>query len=113
MCFQSNIYICVQFACTMTEKDKNLLDTFEGKVRHLVFLYDKLKEENESLKQTLAEKDNEMSAMKQELSELESKYKNLKMARMFSVNIDEIRDAKKELSDLVREVDKCIALLNE
>ena len=97
----------------MTEKDKNLLDTFEGKVRHLVFLYDKLKEENESLKQAVIQKEDEMAILKIELSDIENKYKNLKMARMFSVNNNEVRDAKKELSDLVREVDKCIALLNE
>ena len=47
------------------------------------------------------------------IKELETRYANLKMARMISVNDDEIRDTKQRLTRLVREVDKCIALLNK
>ena len=97
----------------MTEEDKKLLDTFDGKVRHLVYLYNDLQEDNQTLKSALTEKENEIARLKQNILDLEEKYKSLKMARMISVNDKEIRDTKKELSDLVREVDKCIALLNE
>ena len=97
----------------MTEDDKKLLDTFDGKIRHLIFLYKNLEEENASLKQLLAERDRYIESIRQNQIELEEKYKNLKMARMISINDGEIRNTKKELADLVREVDKCIALLNE
>ena len=97
----------------MTEEDKKLLDTFDGKVRHLVYLYNDLQEDNQTLKSALTEKENEIARLKQNILDLEEKYKSLKMARMISVNDKEIRDTKKKLSDLVREVDKCIALLNE
>jgi len=35
------------------------------------------------------------------------------MARVFSTNEEEMKNVKLRLSRLVREVDKCIALLNE
>ena len=97
----------------MTEDDKKLLDSFDGKVRHIAFLYERLKEENASLKKLVADKDQTIENIRLSKNELEEKYRNLKMARMISINDGEIRDTKKELSDLVREVDKCIALLNE
>ena len=75
----------------MTEEDKNLLNSFEGKLRHVLLI------------QVLLSK----------IKELETRYANLKMARMISVNDDEIRDTKQRLTRLVREVDKCIALLNK
>lgn len=106
-------YICIDFWYKMTEEDKKLLSTFEGKLRHLMYLYNELKKENASLKQLLSEKEEEIACMADRQRELEVRYTNLKMARMISVNDNELRDTKQRLSKLVREVDKCIALLNE
>ena len=38
-------------------------------------------------------------------------YTNLKMARTISIHDNDIKDTKQRLSKLVREVDRCIALL--
>ena len=45
--------------------------------------------------------------------EAEAQYTNHKMARLISINDNELRDTIQRLARLVREVDKCIALLNE
>lgn len=97
----------------MTEEDKKLLDTFEGKLRHFMYLYEELKQENASLRQLLSEKEDQLEGFKNSYKELEIKYTNLKAARIISVNDNELRDTKQRLAKLVREVDKCIALLNE
>ena len=97
----------------MTEEDKKLLNTFEGKLRHLLLLYEEVKKENASFRELLAEKDNEILRMENSRKELEEKYTNLKMARIISINDSELRDTKQRLARLVREVDKCIAMLNE
>ena len=97
----------------MTEEDKNLLNSFEGKLRHVLFLYDEEKKENAILKQSIVDKDSEIQALLSKIKELETRYANLKMARMISVNDNEIRDTKQRLTRQVREVDKCIALLNK
>lgn len=65
------------------------------------------------LKQSIADKDSEIQVLLSKIKELETRYANLKMARMISVNDNEIRDTKQRLTRLVREVDKCIALLNK
>ena len=78
-----------------------------------MFLYDELKKENVSLRQLLSQKEAELTRLENSRKELEEQYTNLKMARIISINDSELRDTKQRLARLVREVDKCIALLNE
>lgn len=110
--YQSTIFV-YNFGVLMTEEDKRLINTFEGKLRHLMFLYDELKKENVSLRQLLSQKEAELARLENSRKELEEQYTNLKMARIISINDNELRDTKQRLARLVREVDKCIALLNE
>ena len=44
----------------MTEEDKKLLNTFEARLRHFMYLHDELKHENAQLKQLLTEKNEEV-----------------------------------------------------
>ena len=97
----------------MTEEDKKLVSSFEGKLRHFMFLYDKLKQENANLKNLLMQKDEEIKLLEQSKKELEAQYTDLKTARTISLYDKDIKDTKQRLSSLVREIDRCIALLNE
>ncbi len=97
----------------MTEEDKKLLNTFEEKLWHFISLYEMQKQENASLRELLSQKEKELQTCEDSRKELEEKYTNLKMARIISINDNELRDTKQRLARLVREVDKCIALLNE
>ena len=101
------------FGIEMTEEDKKLLDVFEARVRHLMYLHDELKRENTEMKQLLKAKDDKIVEMQDNYKALEASYTNLKQARIISINDNEVKDTKQRLSKLVREVDKCIALLNE
>ena len=58
----------------MTEEDKKLLHTFEGKLRQLLFLYEELKKENLSLR-------NEIDRKSAEIAQLECKNKELEAIR--------------------------------
>ncbi|MDU1889106.1 MAG: hypothetical protein E6767_00330 [Dysgonomonas sp.] len=96
----------------MTEKDKKLLAELETRMRQLMYLYNTLEDENAQLKQQLAEKDSAIEVLHAESEQLKTKYENLKFAKSFSSgNENEMQEAKRRLSKLVREVDKCIAML--
>lgn len=82
------------------------MTSFDEKQKRLIFLFKELKKENALLKQALSEKESE-------IARLEEQYTNLRTARMLSVNDGELNDTKQRIMKLVREVDKCIALLNE
>ena len=97
----------------MTEEDKNLVSSFEGKLRHFMFLYDELKQENADLKHLLTQKDKEIKHLELSQKDLEARYTDLKMARTLSLYDKDIKDTKQRLTSLVREIDRCIALLNE
>ena len=97
----------------MTEEDKKLINSFEGKLRHFMFLHEELRQENADLKRLLSQKDEEIKQLEWSRKELESRYTDLKMARTISLYDKDIKDTKQRLSSLVREVDRCIALLNE
>ena len=97
----------------MTEEDKKLVNSFEGKLRHFMFLYDELKQENADLKHLLTQKDEEIKHLELSKKDLEARYTDLKMARTLSLYDKDIKDTKQRLTSLVREIDRCIALLNE
>ena len=97
----------------MTEEDKKLVNSFEGKLRHFMFLYDELKRENADLKHLLTQKDEEIKHLELSQKDLEARYTDLKMARTLSLYDKDIKDTKQRLTSLVREIDRCIALLNE
>ena len=96
----------------MTDEDRKLISSFEGKLRHLMFLHSQLKQENADLKKLLAEKQEEIKRQEQSRKELEARYADLKTAKTISLYDKDIKDTKQRLSSLVREVDRCIALLN-
>ena len=97
----------------MTEEDRKLINSFEGKLRHFMFLFDELKQENADLKLLLGQKEEEIKLLEQSRKELEARYTDLKMARTISLYDKDIKDTKQRLTSLVREVDKCIALLSD
>ena len=77
-----------------------------------MYLCDTLKEENALLKQQLTQRSVTIESLTSEVEELKGKYDNLKFVKSFSSkNKDDTLQAKKRLSKLVRDVDKCIAML--
>jgi len=97
----------------MTEKENNLLAVFEERVQDLVKLCDEKQRNIEGLETSLNEKDEEIQQTKQKLGALQSKYANLLTARRLIEDEEGFLNARKRINKLVREVDTCIALLNE
>ncbi len=101
------------FGVVMTEEEKKLLNSFETQLRHLIYLHDELKRENAKLKKLLENEKLKNEKVQAQYDELEVSYTNLKTATAISLNGSDVKETKLRLSKLVREVDKCIALLNE
>ncbi|WP_234999355.1 hypothetical protein [Parabacteroides chinchillae] len=99
--------------CEMTEDHNKLLAVFEVRVRDLIALCEKQRRKINELEKALEVKDVELQQVKEKIDELNAKCDNMLTARVVSVSEGEARGARMRLSKLVREVDKCIALLNE
>ena len=101
------------FGVVMTEEEKKLWSTFETQLRQLMYLHDELKRENAGLRKLLENEKLKNEKVQAQYDELEVNYTNLKTATAISLNGSDVKETKLRLSKLVREVDKCIALLNE
>ena len=106
------LYLC-RIWYKMTEEDRKLIKTFEGKLRRFMIIHEEQCQENARLQELLLEKEEKIKQLEQSRQELEIMYTNLKTARTISLYDKDIKDTKQRLTSLVREIDKCIALLNE
>ena len=97
----------------MTDEQLIIIRNFEVRVRQVLVLCDNLKKENAELKLQLAKQESINDSLNKENTQLQLKCDNLRVARMISVRQDDFKATKDRLSKLVREVDKCINLLNE
>ncbi len=95
----------------MTSEEEKTIKTLETRTRQLILKFQQLKEDNEELLTELVAKDNELQEVKKKNKILEADYANLKMAKMLEIGDADLGTAKQRISRLVRDVDKCIALL--
>lgn len=96
----------------MADSHEKLLAEFEDRMRQLIALCDLLKRQNAALREEVNQKDKFIQSLTEEGKQLKTQYDNLKFAKAYSSgNKDEMQSAKQRLSKLVRDVDKCIALL--
>ena len=97
----------------MTEDQHRMLAELDVRVRDLMSLCYRQRQQIVELTQSLAQKEQELQQSKEEICALNTKCDNLLTARVVTVQEADIKSARLRLSKLVREVDRCIALLNE
>jgi len=81
------------------------LDELLDKFKNLQSECENLKNGNEGLKNTLQERESR-------IKELEIKYERIKLSGALLGDGENTREAKKKITELVREIDRCVALLN-
>lgn len=86
---------------------------FEEKFRLLLSEYQRLKEENAQLRLSLDTCKNELHESKNTILELNSDYQILKVARAFGQSEQDKKEAYRRITRMMRDIDKCLDLLNE
>ena len=97
----------------MTDEELSLLNNLKINVRQFFNEFEKIENEKNALEQNILSLKNEIELLKQEKSELSRKNEQLRLATHLLSGVDENREAKQKINKLVREIDKCIALLNK
>ena len=90
-------------------------DTFEQlqtRIRQVVELYQKERTDNEQLKKKGIELEERLKLDDNRLIDLEGKYNKLKISKALIASSNDVHDAKLKVNRMVREIDKCIAILN-
>lgn len=83
------------------------------KIHQLLSVCDQMKHERHLLQVKITEYDVQIADLNRQLQELEEKNKKLQLARAFETSGIDTRDAKLKIGRIVREIDKCMALLNK
>ena len=96
----------------MTANEKALA-TFETRIRQMILRFQELKKENQDLYGMLEKNEEELKQLRLKLEQQQSDYNSLKMAKMIEITDGDLQGAKDRLSKLIRDVNKCIAILSD
>lgn len=95
------------------DANEKTLTLFTTRIRQMILQYKDTKRENDSLYVMVDERDAKIKQLEARLDQARKDYNSLKMAKMIEISTTDLDVAKKRLSKLIRDVNKCITLLNE
>lgn len=96
----------------MNSNEKVLKD-FETRVRQMLLRFQQLKKENEELFAKVEKNERDIQELREKLDQKGRDYDSLKMAKMIEITDGDLEGAKNRLSKLIRDVNKCIAILSD
>jgi predicted nucleic acid-binding Zn-ribbon protein len=96
----------------MSSNDQSLT-TFETRVRQMLLRFQELKKENENLQSLVEKNEQDIRDLQAKLTQADHDYNSLKMAKMMEITDGDLEGAKARLTKLIRDVNKCIAILSD
>ena len=88
-----------------------MLDNIKLKIEQLIAAYEKEKMERIRLQEELQQSKNQNDAYKLQITELEREIDNLKLTKAFMADGTDNAQAIKKIDRLMKEIDKCIKLM--
>ena len=93
---------------------KNLVENIEKKVSKLIQLYQSVQKEKEEILTENNKLELDLLDKDETIKRLEEKIKLLRITKSVSTQDDERnKESRQKINEYVREIDKCIALLNK
>ena len=97
----------------MDSTKEDLILSLKSKIKTIIDLYENQKNINKELENNNRELKEKLILLENKVSDVEEKYENLRLARALVSPYEEgTHEAKIKVNRIVREIDKCIALLN-
>ena len=96
----------------MTPNEKTIA-AFETRLRQMILRFQELKKENEDLYAMVSKNEQDIKQLQAQLEQGRQDYDSLKMAKMIEITDGDLEGAKDRLSKLIRDVNKCIAILSD
>jgi len=96
----------------MTDPNSELIVELKDKINRLVQQYQSIKAEVQLLEEEKVRLTSQLEDANNAYGNLEQRFNNLKLTKELVLGGAEASDSKKRINQIVREIDKCIALLN-
>ena len=97
----------------MIQEHEDIIIGLRNNLKKIINLYEEEKEKNNELTAQIEKLNSTIEQFKQNKEELENKFEKSKIAKAFIDASSDNHDAKIKVNRIVREIDKCIALLNK
>lgn len=88
-----------------------MLEEVRKNIARLIALYEKERKDRETLSGALRESEARNEAYKKQIAELKNKVDNLMLAQAFGTASSDRKEARAKIDGLIREIDRCISLL--
>ena len=96
----------------MSQNQEAIL-AFETRVRQMILHFKQLKQENTELRAQIEKGKQEITELKAKLTQAGNDYNSLKMAKMMQITDGDLDGAKARVQKMIRNVNKCIAILSD
>ena len=106
------LYLCTPNSYVMNPNEQ-LLANFQTRVRQMILRFQELKKEGDDLRAVIVKNEREIRDLQAKLTQADNDYQSLKMAKMMEITDNDLETAKARLARMIREVNKCIAILSD
>jgi hypothetical protein len=87
-------------------------EQLESRIQQLIGMYEKERSVKKKFSKEKSELKEQLRLGQERVKVLEEKYNKLKISKALIASSEDVHDAKLKVNRMVREIDKCIALLN-
>jgi hypothetical protein len=94
-------------------QQEEIINQLKGKVREIIAVYEKVKLDNDRLTKENKGLNEIIKSKQREILNFEKKFDTLKVAKTVVMSAEDKHEAKLKVNRIVREIDKCIALMNK
>ena len=96
----------------MTDNNEDLVSGLSNKIQKLMSLYEGAKQEINGLKLENLELTTKIVENERKIKNIENQYTKFKTTKTSNNTNSDISETKSKINQIVREIDKCISLLN-
>jgi len=97
----------------MSVESQIVINKLKGHIEQIISKYELALSYNNSLKEQLDRVTNELVRKESRIKELELKVEQMQLAEAFTASVEDVKEAKKKIGKIVKEIDKCISMLND
>ena len=92
---------------------KDIVNSIEEKLHKFIAKYKQLYEEKESIEQEYNKLSDKLDGYENEMTSLQEKVRFMKISKSVDTSQEDAKSTKLKINEYIREIDKCIALLNK
>lgn len=97
----------------MSKDYQSVINNLKSKIELLISKYEQVVSDNKKLVEDLNICNDALNNNTNNVKELETRISNLQLAEAFKSSSADVKEAKQKIGKIVKEIDRCIALLND